>query len=81
MATQGFKSNGFDVDSNGNTTVAKLISTSYVGSGRVFALPTPDVTYRRQTIVLEGATGTADKVYVCLKTATETYVWVQVATG
>lgn len=50
-----------------------------VGSGA--ALPTADALWRgRQFIVLGGA-GVADKVHVCVKTATDTYIWVQIATG
>lgn len=44
---------------------------------QVDALPTADVSLRGQMYLLKGGTGVADTVYVCIKDATETYVWLQ----
>lgn len=46
---------------------------SLISSGTV--LPTPSVSYRGSSFTLEGASGVADIVYVCVKDATDTYVW------
>jgi len=44
-------------------------------------LPTPDETYRGKMIRVEGGPGEADKLYVCMKAADESYSWVQIASG
>jgi len=47
----------------------------------VSALPTPEEAYRGHMIRVEGGAGVADKLYICMKTATDTYTWVEVASG
>jgi len=49
--------------------------------GNVASLPTPTSAYRGAMIRVEGGTGVADKLYVCMKSATGTYSWVQTASG
>jgi hypothetical protein len=41
----------------------------------VTALPTASVERRLQLLVLDGGTGVADIVYVCIKNASDTYEW------
>lgn len=48
---------------------------------KVTTLPTASATNRGQMFRIEGATGVADKLYVCMKSATDTYSWVQIITG
>jgi Pectate lyase superfamily protein len=48
---------------------------------KVTALPIASSTNRGQMLRIEGATGVADKLYVCMKSATDTYSWVQIITG
>ncbi|MEM5810231.1 MAG: hypothetical protein QW156_05065 [Candidatus Aenigmatarchaeota archaeon] len=43
--------------------------------------PPASATYRNALWVENGGAGVADKLYVCLKSATDTYSWVLVATG
>lgn len=38
-------------------------------------LPTASATYRGKTFTLLGGTGVADKSYICLKNASDTYEW------
>lgn len=47
----------------------------------VDALPTAGVQYRRMLVVLEGAAGATDTLYICLKAAADTYSWVSITTG
>lgn len=48
---------------------------------RVPSLPTAGKAYRRKIVVVEGGAGVADVVYVCLKSAADTYSWKTVVTG
>lgn len=45
------------------------------------ALPAATSALRGRSFFLQGGAGVADKAYVCVKTATDTYTWVQTATG
>jgi hypothetical protein len=45
------------------------------------SLPTPSSSYRGKMIRVEGSVGEADKLYVCMKSASDAYSWVQVASG
>lgn len=45
------------------------------------ALPTCDSTTRGQMRIVEGASGAADVLHVCLKSAADTYSWKATATG
>jgi len=42
------------------------------------ALPTASATYRGQVRTVEGASGTADQTYVCIKDANDTYAWINI---
>jgi len=55
--------------------------TRYILTGKVTSLPTADATYRGKMIRVEGGAGVADKLYVCMKSASDAYSWVQVASG
>jgi hypothetical protein len=50
-------------------------------TGAIAALPAADATYRGYLYRVEGGAGVADKTYQCLKSAADTYSWVEVATG
>ncbi|KSU83423.1 Pectate lyase superfamily protein [Fictibacillus enclensis] len=52
-----------------------------LGIAKVTTLPTASAAYRGQMLRVEGGTSVADKIYVCLKSATETYSWVQFSAG
>jgi hypothetical protein len=53
----------------------------YFFSGSVASLPTASETYRGVMVRVEGGSGVADKLYVCMKSASDAYSWVQVASG
>jgi hypothetical protein len=42
------------------------------------ALPTASAVYRGQYYLLQGATGIADKLYVCVKLSNNTYDWIDI---
>jgi len=44
-------------------------------------LPAPDESYRGKIIRVEGGEGVADKFYMCMKSAADTYSWVQIISG
>jgi hypothetical protein len=52
-----------------------------IGKDSDGSLPIADSSYRSKLIMVEGGVGVADKIYQCLKSATDTYSWVQIATG
>jgi hypothetical protein len=52
---------------------------SNLGSNLVASLPTASAVYQGNMLVVPGATGVADHLYVCLKNASNTYAWVQIA--
>lgn len=53
----------------------------YIRTGNVLNLPTASEAYRGQMIRVEGGTGVSDKTYMCMKSASDTYSWVQIVTG
>ena len=44
-------------------------------------LPTAGSSYRGKMIRIEGGAGESDKLYVCMKSVSDAYSWVQVASG
>jgi len=52
-----------------------------IGKDSDGALPTASSTYRGKMIRVEGGAGVADKLYCCMKSASDVYSWVQVASG
>jgi len=64
-----------------NTTLTKLIREKNIGEYYYTSLPSATSFDRSRTIILQGGTGVADKEYICMKTAADTYTWVQKATG
>ena len=50
-------------------------------TGQRTSLPTASVDYRGCMVRVEGGTGVADKLYMCMKAAAGTYSWVQIASG
>lgn len=60
-----------------------LINDKFLKIGRDSdgTLPTPDASYRGKLIRVEGGAGVADLLYCCMKSAADTYSWVQVASG
>jgi len=52
-----------------------------VGKDSDGILPTADSSYRGKMIRVEGGAGVADKLYMCMKSAADTYSWVQIASG
>jgi len=44
-------------------------------------LPTPGASYRGKMIRVEGGAGVADKLYICMKAADESFSWIQIAIG
>lgn len=55
------------------------LRVGYVSS--VANLPTASPTYRGVILRVAAANGTADTIHICMKTAGDTYTWVQMATG
>jgi len=59
--------------------------SGYLQLGNGYSLPTPDYSMRGRLMYVatsvEGQTGTADKLYCCLQSASGTLSWVQVASG
>lgn len=55
--------------------------TQYLRVGKVSSLPTASSTHRGKLIRVEGGSGVADTLYICMKSAADTYSWVQVASG
>ena len=53
----------------------------YFFSCAVDSLPSASATYRGVMVRVEGGSGVADRLYVCMKSASGTYSWVQVASG
>jgi hypothetical protein len=70
----------FDIPQAGDITI---IDDRFlkVGKDSDGTLPTPCADYRGKIIRVEGATGTSDKLYCCMKKTDDTYEWVQVASG
>jgi len=52
-----------------------------IGKDSDGALPAASSTYRGKMIRVEGGAGVADKLYVCMKSASDAYSWAQVASG
>jgi len=52
-----------------------------IGKDSDGTLPTASADYRGKMIRVEGGAGVADKLYICMKTAADTYSWIQVASG
>ena len=52
-----------------------------VGIGNAAAAPTCDATQRMKIWTISAASGSADTVKICLKSAADAYSWVQIATG
>lgn len=48
---------------------------------KVTTLPTASAAFRGKTVRVDGSTGVADSLYMCMKSATDTYSWKPVATG
>ena len=44
------------------------------------SLPTATPEYRHRLVMVPGGAGVADVIYVCHKTATDTYAWVDIST-
>ena len=47
----------------------------------VTSLPTASAAYRGVVYFVTGASGVADTLNICLKSSSDTYSWVQIATG
>jgi len=52
-----------------------------VGRDSDGSLPAPSATYRGRMIRVEGASGVADKLYICMKNTDDSYSWIEVASG
>jgi len=52
-----------------------------IGKDSDGVLPTPSADYRGKMIMIEGGSGVADKLYICLKSSLDTYSWVVIASG
>jgi hypothetical protein len=63
------------------TTLTKWIRERNIGDYIYTSLPSATAYDRGRTIIVQGGAGAADKVYICMKTASDTYTWVQIATG
>jgi parallel beta-helix repeat protein len=63
------------------TTLTKVIREKNIGETYYTALPSATAFDRNRTIIVQGATGVADKTYICMKSSADTYSWVQVSTG
>lgn len=77
LSTVGAASGVASLDANSKILDAQVKYP--VGSGA--ALPTADASWRGRRFIVLGGAAVADTVHICLKTATDTYVWVQIATG
>jgi len=64
-----------------NTTLTKLVREKNIGELYYSSLPTATAFDRNRTIIVQGGAGIADKEYICMKTSTDTYIWVQRTTG
>jgi len=53
----------------------------FLGLGSIAGLPEASSSYRGMMIRVEGGAGVADKLYICMKSAADTYSWVQIASG
>ncbi|PFW41308.1 hypothetical protein COL28_20470 [Bacillus thuringiensis] len=62
-------------------TGALLAASKYLQAGNVTSLPTPSIQYRGREIRVEGGTGVADKICVCVKKADNTYGWFDTTAG
>jgi hypothetical protein len=76
------------VGGNGSSALAlkidnNLRTTSYGGVilSTAGAKPAAGASYRGMLFVVQGAGGVADKLQVCLKSAADTYSWVDIVTG
>jgi len=68
-------------DKNGSTALWAVTQAGYLKLGNVSSLPTASASYRGMVIRVEGGAGVADKLYICMKSATDTYSWIQIASG
>jgi len=62
-------------------TKVVLPAGHYLQFSNVDALPTASIMYRNQMAVVDGGAGATDTLYMCLKSAANTYSWVSVKTG
>jgi len=58
-----------------------ILAYRYVQIGKVASLPTAGAGYRGKMIRVEGGSGVADILYMCMKKADDTYGWIQIASG
>lgn len=61
--------------------LAKQVITDLPAAEAVAALPAADASLRGQRRFVRGGAGVADKLFVCVKTGTDTFIWAQIATG
>lgn len=52
-----------------------------IGIANYTSLPTASATFRNTMAIVHGGTGVADVLYICLKSAADTYSWKTVVTG
>jgi hypothetical protein len=52
-----------------------------VGKDSDGSLPAPSASYRGKMIRVEGAEGVADRLYMCMKKADDTYGWIEIGGG
>jgi len=53
----------------------------FIGKDADGVLPAASAAYRGKMLRVEGGAGVADLLYMCMKSAADTYSWVQIATG
>ncbi|MFK4468483.1 BppU family phage baseplate upper protein [Bacillus sp. RC252] len=70
-----------ELDNNGNLVTPNIFINGYLQLGKVASLPAASSIYRGYKVRVEGGSGVADKEYICMKTAADTYIWVQATTG
>lgn len=82
------KSHSFEVADTANVHRKELtVKTEevsirrYIKHGTINTLPTSDSTQRRREIFIEGGTGVADKLCVCVKKADDSYGWFDKISG
>lgn len=79
----GFQTDGepkIDINYGGNISI-RPDNFLQIGKDSDGTLPTADASYRGKMIRVEGGAGVADKLYMCMKSASDTYSWVQIASG
>jgi hypothetical protein len=58
-----------------------LFLSRYHYTGNVSSLPTPDSSYRGALVRVEGGSGVADQVCICVKKADDSYGWFDLISG